>query len=86
MTLKNAAAGLPHGGGKSVLRGDPRMAADQKERLIRNPGGGLCRHRGEESREYQRRARRRQREARFAPELAVAQVKRAMSYRRFSIL
>jgi hypothetical protein len=35
MTLKNAAAGLPHGGGKSVLRGDPRMAAHQKERLIR---------------------------------------------------
>jgi glutamate dehydrogenase (NAD(P)+) len=35
MTLKNAAAGLPHGGGKSVLRGDPRMPADQKERLIR---------------------------------------------------
>lgn len=35
MTLKNAAAGLPHGGGKSVLRGDPRMAADRKERLIR---------------------------------------------------
>jgi glutamate dehydrogenase (NAD(P)+) len=35
MTLKNAAAGLPHGGGKSVLRGDPRMPADQKERLLR---------------------------------------------------
>jgi glutamate dehydrogenase (NAD(P)+) len=35
MTLKNAAAGLPHGGGKSVLRGDPRMPADRKERLIR---------------------------------------------------
>ncbi|HET9491095.1 MAG TPA: Glu/Leu/Phe/Val dehydrogenase [Methylomirabilota bacterium] len=35
MTLKNAAAGLPHGGGKSVLRGDPRMDAQQKERLIR---------------------------------------------------
>jgi glutamate dehydrogenase (NAD(P)+) len=35
MTLKNAAAGLPHGGGKSVLRGDPRMAAERKERLIR---------------------------------------------------
>ena len=35
MTLKNAAAGLPHGGGKSVLRGDPRMAAEGKERLIR---------------------------------------------------
>jgi hypothetical protein len=29
MTLKNAAAGLPHGGGKSVLRGDPRMSAEQ---------------------------------------------------------
>lgn len=35
MTLKNAAAGLPHGGGKSVLRGDPRMARNDKERLIR---------------------------------------------------
>jgi glutamate dehydrogenase (NAD(P)+) len=35
MTLKNAAAGLPHGGGKSVLRGDPRMPAEKKERLIR---------------------------------------------------
>ena len=35
MTLKNAAANLPHGGGKSVLRGDPRMPRDRKERLIR---------------------------------------------------
>lgn len=35
MTLKNAAAGLPHGGGKSVLRGDPRMPREQKEALIR---------------------------------------------------
>jgi glutamate dehydrogenase (NAD(P)+) len=35
MTLKNAAAGLPHGGGKSVLRGDPRMPIDRKQRLIR---------------------------------------------------
>jgi glutamate dehydrogenase (NAD(P)+) len=35
MTLKNAAAGLPHGGGKSVLVGDPRMPAERKERLIR---------------------------------------------------
>lgn len=35
MTLKNAAAGLAHGGGKSVLFGDPRMPADRKERLIR---------------------------------------------------
>ena len=35
MTLKNAAAGLPHGGGKSVLFGDPHMARADKERLIR---------------------------------------------------
>ena len=35
MTLKNAAAGLPHGGGKAVLRGDPRMPRERKERLIR---------------------------------------------------
>jgi glutamate dehydrogenase (NAD(P)+) len=35
MTLKNAAAGLAHGGGKSVLRGDPGMPRERKERLIR---------------------------------------------------
>jgi hypothetical protein len=35
MTLKNAAAGLPHGGGKAVLYGDPRMPKSEKERLIR---------------------------------------------------
>jgi glutamate dehydrogenase (NAD(P)+) len=35
MTLKNAAAGLAHGGGKSVLWGDPRMPGEQKQRLIR---------------------------------------------------
>ena len=35
MTLKNSAAGLAHGGGKSVLCGDPRMPREQKERLIR---------------------------------------------------
>jgi glutamate dehydrogenase (NAD(P)+) len=35
MTLKNAAAGLPHGGGKSVVYGDPAMPAEAKERLIR---------------------------------------------------
>jgi glutamate dehydrogenase (NAD(P)+) len=33
MTFKNAAAGLAHGGGKSVLFGDPRSA--QKEQLVR---------------------------------------------------
>src|ERR1700739_4904822 len=35
MTLKNAAAGLPHGGGESVIFGDPRMPLREKERLIR---------------------------------------------------
>lgn len=35
MTLKNAAAGLPHGGGKSVIAADPKMPAAQKEQLIR---------------------------------------------------
>jgi glutamate dehydrogenase (NAD(P)+) len=35
MTFKNAAAGLPHGGGKSVIFADPTMDAAQKERLIR---------------------------------------------------
>ena len=35
MTLKNAAAGLRHGGGKSVIFGDPRMDPGEKERLIR---------------------------------------------------
>lgn len=35
MTLKNAAAGLAHGGGKSVLYGDPKMPARDKECLIR---------------------------------------------------
>jgi glutamate dehydrogenase (NAD(P)+) len=35
MTLKNAAAGLPHGGGKSVLVGDPHGPRERKERLIR---------------------------------------------------
>ncbi len=35
MTLKNAAAGLAHGGGKSVLVGDPKMEKGRKEQLIR---------------------------------------------------
>ena len=35
MTLKNAAAGLPHGGGKSVIFADPGTERADKERLIR---------------------------------------------------
>lgn len=35
MTLKNAAADLPHGGGKSVLYGDPRMPRAEKEQIVR---------------------------------------------------
>ncbi|RDE19536.1 Glu/Leu/Phe/Val dehydrogenase [Motiliproteus coralliicola] len=35
MTLKNAAAGLAHGGAKSVLFGDPRMPVTEKEQLVR---------------------------------------------------
>ena len=35
MTFKNAAAGLPHGGGKSVIFADPKMPLRDKERLIR---------------------------------------------------
>jgi glutamate dehydrogenase (NAD(P)+) len=35
MTYKNASAGLPHGGGKAVIFGDPWMSEPEKERLIR---------------------------------------------------
>jgi glutamate dehydrogenase/leucine dehydrogenase len=35
MTLKNAAASLPHGGGKSVVFGDPKMPPHEKEQTIR---------------------------------------------------
>lgn len=35
MTYKNAAAGLPHGGAKSVIFGDPKMAPEEKQRIIR---------------------------------------------------
>ncbi len=35
MTLKNAAAGLPHGGGKAVIAADPMMPIAEKERLVR---------------------------------------------------
>jgi glutamate dehydrogenase/leucine dehydrogenase len=42
MTLKNAAAGLPHGGGKAVIFGDPKMPPQQKERLIRAFAGAIA--------------------------------------------
>ena len=35
MTWKNSAAGLPHGGGKSVIFGNPHMPKEQKEQIIR---------------------------------------------------
>jgi len=35
MTMKNSAANLPHGGGKSVIFGDPKMTLSDKEKLIR---------------------------------------------------
>jgi len=41
MTLKNAAAGLPHGGAKSVIFGDPLMDADVKEQWIRAFAQGI---------------------------------------------
>jgi len=36
MTFKNASAGLPHGGGKSVIFADPHLPATDKEHLIRS--------------------------------------------------
>ncbi len=35
MTLKNAAAALPHGGGKAVIFGDPGVSDAEKEQLVR---------------------------------------------------
>jgi glutamate dehydrogenase (NAD(P)+) len=35
MTLKNAAAGLSHGGGKTVVYADPKLPKSEKQRLIR---------------------------------------------------
>jgi glutamate dehydrogenase (NAD(P)+) len=45
MTLKNAAAGLAHGGGKSVLYADPKLPRERKEALIR---GFACALRNEQ--------------------------------------
>jgi glutamate dehydrogenase (NAD(P)+) len=41
MTLKNAAAGLPHGGGKSVIFADPSMSAPEKEQIMRAFAGAI---------------------------------------------
>lgn len=46
MTFKNAAADLPHGGGKIVVQGDPKMDKAQKQRLLRTLASAL---RNEES-------------------------------------
>jgi glutamate dehydrogenase (NAD(P)+) len=35
MTFKNAAADLPHGGGKAVIYADPKMPLDRKEQIMR---------------------------------------------------
>ena len=41
MTLKNAAAGLPHGGGKMVVYGDPKMPLQQKQLIVRAAAASL---------------------------------------------
>lgn len=46
MTFKNAAAGLPHGGGKIVIQADPKMDKGEKQQLLRTMASAL---RNEES-------------------------------------
>jgi glutamate dehydrogenase (NAD(P)+) len=41
MTFKNAAAGLPHGGGKIVVYGDPKMDKKQKQNILRGLASSL---------------------------------------------
>ncbi|WP_031433426.1 Glu/Leu/Phe/Val family dehydrogenase [Methylomarinum vadi] len=41
MTLKNAAADLPHGGGKMVIYGDPKMPLQQKQQIVRAAADSL---------------------------------------------
>lgn len=41
MTFKNAAAGLPHGGGKMVIYGDPKMPDAQKQYIMRAAASAL---------------------------------------------
>ena len=42
MTLKNAAAGLRHGGGKAVIFADPHCAPAEKEQLLRAFAGAIA--------------------------------------------
>lgn len=42
MTLKNAAAGLPHGGAKSVIMADPGMPTKDKEQIVRAFAQAMC--------------------------------------------
>ncbi|MGR8920017.1 MAG: Glu/Leu/Phe/Val family dehydrogenase [Gammaproteobacteria bacterium] len=46
MTMKNAAAGLAHGGGKSVIWGDPGMPPERKETLVRAFASALAHETG----------------------------------------
>ncbi|MCP4221216.1 MAG: Glu/Leu/Phe/Val dehydrogenase [bacterium] len=41
MSLKNAAAGLAHGGGKSIIKADPNCPPEQKEQLLRAMASAL---------------------------------------------
>jgi glutamate dehydrogenase (NAD(P)+) len=41
MTFKNAAAGLAHGGAKSVIFGDPSLPQGERERLVRAFAAGI---------------------------------------------
>lgn len=41
MTFKNAAAGLPHGGGKAVIFADPALPIERKEQLVRAFAGAI---------------------------------------------
>ncbi|WP_455202275.1 Glu/Leu/Phe/Val family dehydrogenase [Kaarinaea lacus] len=41
MTFKNAAAGLPHGGGKIVVYGDPKMPKKHKQQVLRAMASSL---------------------------------------------
>jgi glutamate dehydrogenase (NAD(P)+) len=41
MTMKNAAAGLAHGGGKAVIFGDPKQPVERKAELVRAFAGAI---------------------------------------------